>query len=76
MSLPVASGLENLTTFCAVIADFFRCERRDQDNGAKLAGQGLGGFEGGINAGEQFLFSTRSVGHLSSAQEWHRHFVQ
>ena len=65
--------------FCAVIADFFRCEWRDQDNEQKLAGGGLGGFgapsfEGGINAGEQF--SQLSVGHLSSTQEWHQHFVQ
>ena len=29
--------------FCAVIVDFFRCERRDQDNGQKLAPGGLGG---------------------------------
>ena len=29
--------------FCAVIVDFFRCERRDKDNGQKLAPGGLGG---------------------------------
>ena len=61
--------------FCAVIVDFFRCARRDQDNGQKLAGSGLeGGIEGGINAVEQF--SQLSVGHLSSTREWQQHFAQ
>ena len=61
--------------FCAVIVDFFRCARRDQENGQKLAGSGLGGgIQGGINAVEQF--SQLSVGPLSSNQEWHRHFAQ
>ena len=61
--------------FCAVIVDFFRCARHDQENEQKLAGSRLrGGIQGGINAVEQF--SQLSVGHLSSNQEWHRYFAQ
>ena len=46
--------------FCAVIVDFFRCERRYQDNGQKLAPGGLGGVSKGLGGGSREELTPRS----------------